>query len=86
MNYGVDTIGDFSQIIHTIESGIVDDPPLSLKEGGFIKRGFSEKLDEYKIVTKENREWIARYQSDQQRKLGFSRVSKVQSPRSPCLS
>ncbi|UCB45420.1 MAG: DNA mismatch repair protein MutS [Spirochaetota bacterium] len=67
-----DALGDFSQIIHTIESGIVNDPPLSIKEGGFIKPGFSEKLDEYKVVTKENREWIARYQSEQQRKLGIS--------------
>jgi DNA mismatch repair protein MutS len=67
-----DALSDFSQIVQTIESGIVDDPPLSLKEGGFIKRGFSEKLDGFKRVTKENREWIARYQSEERRKLGIS--------------
>ena len=39
----VDTLDD---IVNLIENSIVDNPPLSIKEGGLIKRGFNKDLDE----------------------------------------
>jgi DNA mismatch repair protein MutS len=67
----LEKIGDFSDLVSTIESGIVEDPPLSVKDGGFIKSGYDAKLDEYRGALSRNRKWIGDYQADQQEKLGI---------------
>lgn len=38
---------DFTGIIDFIFSNIEEDPPLSIKDGGLIKSGYNEKLDEF---------------------------------------
>lgn len=35
----------FPALLATLESALVDDPPLSIKEGGMFKKGYSEDLD-----------------------------------------
>jgi DNA mismatch repair protein MutS len=66
-----DELGDFDEIIGVIDSGIVDDPPLSIKEGGFIKSRYDAKLDEYRDALHKNRDWIKNYQHEQQQELGI---------------
>lgn len=65
------SLGDFYELVKTIDSGIVKDPPLSIKEGGFIKDGYDPTLDRYRETLDKNREWIKRYQLAQQQKLGI---------------
>ncbi|MBN2325192.1 MAG: DNA mismatch repair protein MutS [Spirochaetes bacterium] len=64
-------IGDSSGLTSLVDSGIVEDPPLSVRDGGFIKSGYDVKLDEYKKALSKNRKWIGDYQADQQKKLGI---------------
>jgi len=65
-------LGEYKEVIHLIESGIENDPPPGIKEGGIIKKGFDKKLDELRETTIKNREWINHYQLNQQRKLGIN--------------
>jgi DNA mismatch repair protein MutS len=67
----LNALGGFEEVLQTIDSGIVDDPPLSIKEGGFIKEGYDQVLDGYRETLTKNREWIKRYQLEQQKKLGI---------------
>ena len=67
----LDSIGDFGEVIEDLEKGIVQDPPLSTREGGMIRQAYSAQLDEYRKLTRENRNWIVRYQRQQQRQLGI---------------
>jgi len=64
-------ISDFSKIIETIEAGIVEDPPLSIKDGGMIQQGYNQQLDEYRKINLENREWINKYQAQEQKLHGI---------------
>lgn len=64
-----------------IASTLVDEPPLVLKEGGLIRRGFSAELDELRDIAKGGKDWMARFQSDeisrtgiQHLKVGFNSV------------
>ncbi|MCK4803633.1 MAG: DNA mismatch repair protein MutS, partial [Spirochaetes bacterium] len=41
-------IQDFKRIIDFIFSSIDEDPPLSIKDGGLIKSGYNEKLDDFR--------------------------------------
>jgi len=45
--------------------------PLSIREGGFIKDGYSTELDEYRNITQHGKEWIVRLQETERQKLGI---------------
>ncbi len=66
------SLGDFTRITGLIEGAVVDDPPLSVKEGRMMKSGYNQKLDEYREMSKNNREWINRYQMEEARKHGIT--------------
>jgi len=55
-----------------IESALVEDPPLTIKEGGLIRAGFHEELDRLRSASKDGKAWIARYQAEQIRRTGIA--------------
>lgn len=64
-----------------LEESLNEDPPLSLKEGNLIKDGFDNKLDEYRYVSKNGKDWIAQLERQEREltgirslKVGFNRV------------
>jgi len=60
-------------VTELIERAILDENiPLSIKEGGFIKDGFSAELDEYRHLVHHGKEWIARLQATERERLGIS--------------
>ncbi|HLB72310.1 MAG TPA: DNA mismatch repair protein MutS [Candidatus Methanoperedens sp.] len=63
--------GDFTDITALLEKAIVDDPPLSLREGGIIKEGYNEKLDELKKLSLHGRDWIAEMQQKERERTGI---------------
>ena len=56
--------------------GLVDTPPLALKEGGLIREGFHAPLDELRQMAGEGHAWLARYQAEEQERTGI-RTLKV---------
>jgi DNA mismatch repair protein MutS len=54
-----------------LEAALVDDPPLSPREGGVIRRGYDPDLDELHGVASSGKEWIARFQADEIRRTGI---------------
>ncbi|MDD5766074.1 MAG: DNA mismatch repair protein MutS, partial [Candidatus Marinimicrobia bacterium] len=60
-------------VTELIECAILDENiPLSIKEGGFIKDGFSVNLDEYRHLVHHGKEWIAQLQATERERLGIS--------------
>lgn len=55
-----------------IESALVDDPPLSLLEGGLIRPGYNSALDELRDLARGGKEWIARYQAREIERTGIA--------------
>ena len=45
-----------------LAAAVADEPPLSIKEGGMIRDGFSADLDEFRRAATEGKEWIAALQ------------------------
>ncbi len=56
----------------TLDAALVDDPPLSAKEGGLIKPGYSKELDELRDIAKGGKEWIARFQASEITRTGIN--------------
>ena len=64
-----------------IETAFQDDVPLSPREGGFIKPGFHEELDQLRGLAAGGKQWIANYQKQimeeteiSSLKVGFNKV------------
>src|SRR5262249_43428169 len=71
----------FPDVRQTLEAALVDDPPLSPREGGVIRRGYDKELDELHTIARGGKEWIARFQAQEitrtgipSLKVGFNKV------------
>ena len=72
------SLGEFANII---ERTIVDEPPVTIKEGGIIKRGVSSELDYQRNLLSNGENWLRDFeQREKERtkistlKVGYSRV------------
>ncbi|QUH26497.1 DNA mismatch repair protein MutS [Serpentinicella alkaliphila] len=64
-------LNDHEEIVNLIETAIADEAPLSIKEGGIIKSGYSEELDELRRATTEGRIWISNLEKEEKEKSGI---------------
>ncbi len=60
-----------AEVRNEIETMIVEDPPLTLNEGGVIRSGFSDELDELRSLSKGGKEWIASYRNEESERVGI---------------
>ncbi|MBE9580011.1 MAG: DNA mismatch repair protein MutS [Proteobacteria bacterium] len=72
---------DLADIGRLIESAISDEPPLTLREGGIIRPGFDQGLDELIRISQEGKDWISRLEARERKatginslKVGFNKV------------
>ncbi|MEX0702210.1 MAG: DNA mismatch repair protein MutS [Planctomycetales bacterium] len=54
-----------------VEAALVDEPPLSIIEGGMIRPGCHAELDELRGLAKGGKEWIAKYQAEESKRIGI---------------
>jgi len=52
------SLDTFPEVVDLIERAIVPDPPATLQEGGIIRDGFNEQLDELRKIIREGKKWI----------------------------
>ena len=74
----LDTLNDIYKII---DKTIVEEPPIGLKEGGLIKKGYNEEIDKLKTATTEGKNWIIQLEVKEREqtgikglKVGFNKV------------
>jgi DNA mismatch repair protein MutS len=53
------------ELVELIQSRIVEEPPISVRDGGIIRSGASEELDELRQIMQGGKSWIARMQQDE---------------------
>jgi DNA mismatch repair protein MutS len=54
-----------------IAAAIVDEPPLSLKEGGVIREGYHEELDKLRHIQSNGKGWIAKLEEQERKRTGI---------------
>ncbi|MDD4066956.1 MAG: DNA mismatch repair protein MutS [Clostridia bacterium] len=66
---------DVLEDIYTlIEDSIIEDPPMQIKEGGIIKKGYNSELDEYILATTEGKKWIIELEQQEREKTGIKNL------------
>ena len=64
-------LNEMPDLTALIESAIVDEPPVAIKDGGMFKRGYNAELDLLVRASTEGKEWIANYQLKEQERTGI---------------
>lgn len=68
---GLASFSDLEDLAKMIEEAIVDEPPVSVREGGMIKPGYSPELDELRDIASNSKQWIAAFQQKERERSGI---------------
>ncbi|WP_273750114.1 DNA mismatch repair protein MutS [Leuconostoc mesenteroides] len=72
LNHASQRLEDMSDLAGLIDEAIVDDPPISIREGDIINDGFDSKIDEYRNVLSQNQKWLEQLESDERAATGIN--------------
>ena len=74
-------LDELKDVYSLIDAAIVEEPPISVKEGGLIKLGYNEEIDGYKKASTEGKNWIIELEAREKEatgiknlKVGFNKV------------
>jgi len=67
-----DLLDPLDDVCALIENALVDDPPVSLKEGGLIREGFDENLDRLIHASRDGKSWIASMEAREKKRTGIN--------------
>jgi len=65
-------LADNDDIITLIERAIVEEPPLSITEGGIIRPGFSPELDQVRKASQNGKQWLAELEQRERKRTGIN--------------
>ncbi len=67
----LDSLEDLEQLI---SSAIVDEPPITVREGGMIREGFSQEADRLRNAKTEGKTWLADLEAKERDKTGIKNL------------
>ncbi len=67
----MDTLGDIYQLI---ERSIIEDPPVSVKEGLIIRDGYNEDVDRLRKASTDGKDWLAALEASEREKTGIKNL------------
>ena len=69
-----ENLDELQDIYELIEKSIVEDPPMTVKDGGIIKLGFDDEIDKLKTATTEGKNWIIKLEAEEREKTGIKNL------------
>lgn len=67
----IDALQDLCTLI---EEAIVEEPPISIREGGMIKEGFDETIDQLRAAKTEGKTWLAELEEQERERTGIKNL------------
>ena len=67
----LDTLEDLCALI---DDCIDEDAPITIKDGGIIKKGYSEKVDSYRNAKTEGKKWLAQLEAEDKERTGIKNL------------
>ena len=64
-------LDELKDIYELIDKSIIEDPPMTVKDGGIIKMGFDPEIDQLKTATTEGKNWIIKLEAEEKAKTGI---------------
>ena len=67
----LDTLED---IYHLIDDSIIEEPPISIRDGGMIREGFSENIDSLRNAKTDGKKWLAALEEEDRERTGIKNL------------
>ena len=61
-------LDELQDVYELINKSIIDDPPMTIKDGGIIKLGYNAEIDKLKTATTEGKNWIVKLEAEEKEK------------------
>ena len=68
------SLDELNDIHDLIEKSIVEDPPITITEGGIIKIGYNDEVDELKNATTQGKNWLIQLEAKEKEKTGIKNL------------
>lgn len=69
-----ENMDELKDIYELIENSIVEDPPMTVKDGGIIKLGYDPEIDKLKTATTDGKKWIIELEAEEKEKTGIKNL------------
>ena len=67
-------IFNYDEITNLLNTSIVDNPPLVMKDGGYIKQGYNKELDEINNISNVGKVWLAQLEQKEKEETGIKNL------------
>ena len=67
-------IDPLTDICNLIDNAIIDEPPISIREGDIIKEGFDENVDTLRHAKTEGKNWLAQLEEEDRNRTGIKNL------------
>ena len=69
-----ENLDELQDIYQLIDKAIVEDPPMTIKDGGIIKLGYDEEIDKLKTAQTEGKSWLVQLEAEEREKTGIKNL------------
>ncbi len=69
-----DELDELKDVYALIDKAIIDEPPITVKEGGMIKKGYNVEVDELKSATTDGKNWLMELELKEKEKTGIKNL------------
>ena len=67
-------IDGLEDIYQLIDEAIIEEPPISIREGGMIKDGFDETIDRLRSAKHDGKQWLAQLEEEDRERTGIKNL------------
>ena len=67
-------IDAMEELCSLVDRSIMEEPPISVREGGLIKEGYNEDVDKYRNAKTEGKTWLAELEAKEREKTGIKNL------------
>ncbi len=72
LQYLLEELVDFPELFNLLERGLVDNPPMTIRDGGMILTGFDKELDELKSLSENANDKLIELEIQEKEKTGIA--------------
>jgi DNA mismatch repair protein MutS len=72
--YCFEQLDCLDDVRNLIEASIIDEPPITIKEGGIIKDGYNDEVDKLRTASTQGKDWIAAIEAAEREKTGIKNL------------
>jgi len=67
-------LDELQDIFQLIDQAIVEEPPMTIKDGGIIKLGYDKEIDTLKTAQIEGKNWLIKLEAEEKEKTGIKNL------------